>query len=276
MSEGPITTVETVTLTVRDAERVAAFYRDVLGLKILDRSDGTTRLGADKPLLDLVHDAGAEISSAREAGLFHTAFLLPTRADLGAWLRFAAERGVKLDGAADHAVSEAVYLADPEGNGIEIYADKPVDVWPWANGEVQFVNDPLDFAGIAEAASAAWDGAPDGTIVGHIHLRVGEIAAARDFYAGVLGLPITASTYPGAHFYGAHGYHHHVGNNIWSSRGAGPRRAGTTGLANVRFGAEGSLDGLAAAAEARGLTVRTAGRAVELADPWGTKVTVAA
>ncbi|UOM34064.1 VOC family protein [Acuticoccus sp. I52.16.1] len=277
MSAGAIDGVRSITLTVKDLAKVRDFYVDVVGLRVLDEAAGVAHLGVDgAALLELVADPAVTIGQPRFPGLFHTAFLLPSHADLGAWLHFAAGRRYRLDGAADHAVSDAVYLSDPEGNGIEIYADRPRETWPWKDGEVQFVNDPMDFEGIAGRAKAPWQGAPAGTIVGHVHLRVGELGAARAFYGEVLGLPVTASHYSGAMFYGAGRYHHHLGTNIWASRGAGARPIGTTGLARVTFTAIDAPEPIAARADKAGIPVERVDEGIVLADPWGTQVLVAA
>jgi catechol 2,3-dioxygenase len=244
-----------VALTVNDLGKVADYYQDVVGLHLLARDGESARLGSGgETLLELREDKAARRASAREAGLFHTAFLLPSRADLGAWLRGAVERQIRLQGAADHLVSEAVYLADPEGNGIEIYRDRPRDEWTVENGMVEMATEPLDAEGVMAAAEMPWDSAPDGTVVGHVHLQAGALAPAEAFYNGVLGFPVTCR-FPGAVFYGDGGYHHHLATNVWNSRGAGARSYPATGLASVEIvapGAEGRV----------------------LVDPWGTEIVV--
>jgi catechol 2,3-dioxygenase len=245
-----------VALTVNDLGKVADYYRDVVGLHLLARDGESALLGSGgATLLELREDKAARRASAREAGLFHTAFLLPSRADLGAWLKRAVAGQVRLQGAADHLVSEAVYLADPEGNGIEIYRDRKRDEWTVSNGMVEMTTDPLDAEGIMEAAGAeTWDSVPDGTVVGHVHLQAGALAPAEAFYNGVLGFAVTCR-FPGAVFYGDGGYHHHLATNVWNSRNAGVRRYPATGLARVEIvapGAEGRV----------------------LLDPWGTEFVV--
>lgn len=268
-----------VTLAVRDSARVAAFYREVLGLEDLGTDDREALLGAGGvPLLRLRGDAGLVPASRSEAGLFHTAFLLPSRADLGRWLAFAAERGLRLQGASDHKVSEAVYLADPEGNGIEIYADRAPSVWTDATGAIVMTTDPLDASSLlAEAAGTAWHGAPAGTLVGHVHLQVGATDIADAFYSALLGFDI-ATRYPGASFYGSGGYHHQLAGNIWNSRGAGPREAGCTGLAELQIVLREAdrLGAIADAARKAGLAVADAGDGLALADPWGTRLRLTA
>lgn len=262
-----------VSLVVADLDRVSDFYRRMLGLELLETSEGVARLGtASAVLLELRHDAGAAPRSARDAGLFHTAFLLPERADLGAWLAFGQGAGLQLQGAADHTVSEAVYLSDPEGNGIEVYVDRPPEAWPMADGTVQMANDRLDFSGLADMARArAWAGFPSGGTIGHVHLQVGDLAPAETFYRGVLGFDVTCR-YTGATFYGSGGYHHQLAANIWNSRGAGPRPERATGLAEVELLVDpATLDAIAArASDAGGPDGRT------LHDPWGTAIRLAA
>ena len=265
-----------VTLTVHDLDRVAGFYRQVVGLHPVAAEAGIVRLGVgDRVLLELRRDASARRRSPREAGLFHTAFLLPTRVDLGRWTRHAAETRAPVVGASDHRVSEAIYLSDPEGNGVEIYADRPSASWHWQGDTVEMATEALDVESlIASAGPEAWRGVPAGSVVGHVHLQVGAIAPAEAFYSGTLGLDITCR-YPGGTFYAADGYHHHVATNIWNSRGAGPREEPSTGLADVEIMM--SADRLHAVAQRAALT-RPAGDVgrLSLRDPWGTSITLVA
>jgi catechol 2,3-dioxygenase len=262
--------ISKVTLVVRDLDRVAGFYRDVIGLRETSREAGILRLGTDAAtLVELRQDPSARVRSPRDAGLFHTAFLLPERSDLGAWLAFAAERRVSIHGASDHLVSEAIYLADPEGNGIEIYADRPPQEWRWRDGLVEMATDALDVpALIASGGENDWQGFPTGSTVGHVHLQVGSLAPAEEFYAGVLGLEVTCR-YPGGIFYAAGGYHHHIATNIWNSRGA-PVRTPSTGLAEVEILAPPeTLDAIGTRAG------KPADARLTLLDPWGTPITIA-
>lgn len=249
-----------VSLAVRDLELVAPFYRQALGLKLLHQSADSLQLGVgDVPLLELRHRPDLRPRDPAAAGLFHIAFLLPDRADLGRWLRHAAETGLPLDGAADHLVSEAVYLHDPEGNGVEIYADRPRSDWGWQGGQVVMANDRLDMIGLRALATTRWDGAPAGTSVGHVHLQVGDTQEAERFYAGLLGLDVTRR-WPQASFLSSGGYHHQIAANSWHSAGAGPRDAGRAGLAGLVFRAADPATalrlGAAAAADSWGTPLR--------------------
>ena len=215
------TRVGGVTLQVADVERSLGFYRDVLGFRVLERTDGNARLGAregDATLLSLREKRGARPVPRRGLlGLYHFAVLLPSRGDLGRFLRHAAATGVHV-GAADHQFSEATYLVDPDGLTIEVYRDRPRDEWIYRNGEAAAVSDPLDVHGLAEAAGdAPWEGLPAGTTLGHMHFYVGDIPAAERFYHAGLGFAKTIWSWPGALFVSAGGYHHHAGLNTWAA-----------------------------------------------------------
>ena len=265
--------IAAVALVVRNVERVTAFYRDAIGLEVLHRDPSQVQLGAGGiVLLHLLHQPAALPDDPASAGLFHTAILLPRRADLGRWLRHADATGVALDGAADHLVSEAAYLHDPEGNGVEVYADRPPAAWHWTGAagsrRVDMANHPLDFRGLMEAADAPWTGAPAGTRIGHVHLRVGDLARAAAFYVDVLGLDVIRAASEAA-FLSTGGYHHHVGVNVWRSPGAGPRDPARAGLAWVRMdAADSQLTAIARRSQATDLA--DAG----LRDPWGTQIKI--
>ncbi|WP_235897458.1 VOC family protein [Neoaquamicrobium microcysteis] len=204
-----------VTLKVRDLDKVLDFYRDTLGLAVLDKEERRAVLGTDStPLLVLEGDPSAAPSGRYQAGLFHTAFLLPPRADLARWLRHVADARTPLQGASDHIVSEAIYLGDPEGNGIEVYVDRPVPDWLDANGNIQMTTDPLDVQNLlAGDEGAVWSGFPENGNIGHVHLRVGDTGEADRFYRDILGIDVTVD-YPGARFYGCGGYHHQLAGNV--------------------------------------------------------------
>lgn len=261
-----------VTLAVRDLAAVSRFYQDVIGLGVVEAEASGTRLGVGSTvLLELRHAPDARMRSPKEAGLFHTAFLLPSRADLGAWVASIAERRLPVHGASDHIVSEAIYLADPEGNGIEVYADRPSAAWRGADGAITMSTDPLDLPDLLRAGEGRrWSGFPEGGCVGHMHLQVGALAPAEEFYAGLLGFDIT-SRYPGGTFYGSGGYHHQLATNIWNSRGAAPRHDPVTGLAGFEIVA--ARDDIVQATRERlaraGHAFAERGRGLEVQDPWG-------
>jgi len=204
-------------LRVNDLSELTGFYRDVVGLSVLRRSDTRSELGVENaPLLVLEGDADALGRHRSEAGLFHNAFRVPSRAALGDALARIREHW-QLGGASDHGVSEALYLTDPEGNGIEIYRDYPRQDWPRAdNGRIRMGTYPLDL-GALEAAAGGASGLPAGTDVGHVHLEVSSLEAFRDFYVDTLGFEIQTEA-SAALFVGAGGYHHHLGANTWHHR----------------------------------------------------------
>jgi catechol 2,3-dioxygenase len=276
LAEAPLR-VGAVKLNVRDGARVGAFYREAMGLSELGREGSLVRLGAGgRTLVELRSDPKLKPREPRAAGLFHTAFLMPTRADLAAWVRRAAENRVAITGASDHAVSEAIYLNDPEGNGVEIYADRPSAQWPRANGQIAMTTAALDVEDLLAAQGGqVWLGAPDGLVIGHAHLQVGALAAADGFYNDVLGFDV-ACRYPGASFYGAGGYHHQIAANIWNSRNAGAIDEGAAGLAGFEIAArEGAtIAAIVERAAKTGLTPARSEGSLVLRDPWGLPITL--
>jgi catechol 2,3-dioxygenase len=218
-----------VELTVSDLARSVEYYENAIGLHVLEHGAGRASLGANgRQLLILVEEPGAQ-PSVGHTGLFHFALLLPERADLARWLAHAARDRVSLTGASDHWVSEAIYLRDPDRHGIEIYADRPRELW---EGKVAtgMTTLPLDVDGLlAEAGDDEFDGLPDGTRMGHVHLCVAEIPRTIEFYRDRIGFDLIVG-WGEAAFLSAGGYHHHLGANTWESRGASPPPAGTAAL----------------------------------------------
>jgi catechol 2,3-dioxygenase len=266
-----------VTIRVRKLDAMADYYRDVLGLAVLERSATGAVLGAGGIkllVLEARPDAANEARTA--AGLYHTAFLMPTRKDLARWLVNAAIHRVPLSGLADHLVSESVYLDDPEGNGIEVYADRDPALWKWSDGSVAMATDQLDIDNLVALTNTKvsdYAHAPDGLRIGHVHLRVGDLAKADGFYRGTLGFDPTRAR-NGAAFLSSGRYHHHLGLNVWQSAGAGRRDDAATGLA--WFSLEIEKADLFAAKEEHlrqaGVAVATVANGIEAADPWGTRV----
>lgn len=257
-----------VTLNVRDHNRVADYYRHLLGLETIGQDGTTVQLGVNGlALLELRGNAALVQRNPRSAGLFHTAFLMPDRQSLGGWLRHVATDRISVDGASDHLVSEAVYLHDPEGNGIEVYADRPRAQWDIDGKQITMSTEQLDIPSLLDLApEKSWAGAPAGLIVGHMHLQVGDNAIAEPFYSGVLGTDITAH-YPGASFYGAGGYHHQLATNIWSSRGAGPIPQNQTGLVGFELLADDD-------AQRSAILERAQSNQTTITDPWGLAITL--
>jgi catechol 2,3-dioxygenase len=233
VSIDPGTSMGPVRLTVADLDRARDFYRDAIGLTELEAANGVVQLGAGgQPVVELVGDLDAPPRPRGTSGLFHLAILVPSRPDLARALQRVAEAGWHLSGASDHLVSEALYLSDPEGNGIELYRDRPREEWPIKDGVIQMATLPLDLDGVLgelrrEDAGA---GMPAGTRIGHVHLNVGDLAAAEAFYSGGLGFDVTVRGYPGALFVSAGGYHHHLGLNTWAGEGAPAAPEGSQGL----------------------------------------------
>ncbi len=229
----PDTHMGAVHLTVSDLDRSLAYYRTAVGLDVLEQSDGRASLGAGtRELLVLVEERDARPASGH-TGLYHFALLLPERVDLARWLAHAARDEVRLVGLSDHFVSEALYLADPDLHGIEIYCDRPRDVWE-GTVDARMTTMPLDveslFGEIDDPASEPFDGLPAGTVMGHVHLKVAGIPETVAFYRDVLGFGLMAQLGPQAAFLSAGGYHHHVGANTWESAGASPPPTGTAAL----------------------------------------------
>ncbi len=268
-----------VHLQVADLARSIAYYGDVIGLRVLARSATGAQLGAvddDQTLIQLHERPGAApVPSRGRLGLFHVAILLPDRASLGRFLAHLAERGEQ-PGMSDHFVSEAIYLTDPDGLGLEIYADRPRAEWQTQDAQVTMGTVPLDVRSVIAAADGrAWTGAPAGTRIGHVHLHVGDLGVAARFYHETLGFDKVVWNYPGALFLSAGGYHHHVGTNTWA-RGAEPAHENEARLLewSIELPSADDVVALAASASARGVEVRTTGDSLLLRDPWGTEVRV--
>jgi catechol 2,3-dioxygenase len=231
----PQTVPGEVALAVPDLQRSRQFYEQVIGLHILAQEDQRLSLGAagGPPVVTLIEEPSATRPPRPSTGLYHLAILVPSRADLAHWLQHSASTRWPLQGAADHLVSEAIYLVDPDGNGIEIYRDRPRSEWPYRNGSLQMATDPLDVQGLLRESHAApekWNGMAPGTRLGHVHLRVADVASAQDFYTNRLGFDLVLRYGPSACFVSVGGYHHHIGFNSWESAGADPPPPGSAGL----------------------------------------------
>jgi catechol 2,3-dioxygenase len=275
------TSMGAVHVTVADLDRSLAYYGDTVGLAVLEEGSGAVLLGAGGiDLLGLVEEPGARPAS-RHTGLYHFALRVPERVDLARWLAHAARDRVTLLGMSDHFVSEAIYLTDPDGHGIEIYHDRPRVVWEGLVAS-RMTTDPLDVADLMgeleDPATAPFDGLPAGTDMGHVHLQVADVSATIEFYRDVLGFDVMAELFGSAAFLAAGGYHHHVGANTWHSLGAPPPPPGTAALrhATIVLPDAGERDRVVARVEATGQEPESRGDGVLVRDPSGIGLLLAA
>lgn len=250
--------ISRVGIKARDADRLADYYSNLLDLKELGRSGNVISLGTDeRELLEIEGNPALKPDDPRSAGLFHTAFLFPERRDLARWARHARDSRFQIEGASDHLVSEAFYLTDPEGNGIEIYADRAPESWTFRDGSIEMATIRLDFDSLFEElkpGDPGWTGVPEGTVIGHVHLRVGDPKQAEQWWHETMGLDTMTLYGDAAVFLSSGGYHHHIGANMWHSRGAGPRDPDRSGLSYVE------------------LASKSATSTSETSDPWGTVI----
>jgi catechol 2,3-dioxygenase len=267
------TTIGVATLAVSDAQHALMFYKELLGLKVLDRADEQIVLGAGGvPLLRLLVQSGLAPRPRHTAGLYHVAFLLPDRVALAHVLQRLLLTRFPF-GASDHFVSEALYLSDPDENGLEIYCDRPRASWNWrANGLVDMATRPLDLADVLaelSPASSTWHGMPAGTRIGHMHLQVSDLHTAEAFYHGVLGFDVTQRL-PGVLFLSAGGYHHHFGMNTWHSLGASAAPATAAGLRSfvIELPHAEALAHVQQRIRAAGLPMQEQPHGVVVRDPW--------
>ena len=271
------TTLGSVHLTVASLDRSIDFYRSALGLEPLERGDCRVSLGADgRELLVLVAEPGAERSYGY-TGLYHFALLVPERRDLARWLAHAARERIPLAGLSDHFVSEAIYLADPDGHGIEIYCDRPRRLWEGQVG-ARMTTLPLDVESLLgelhDPATEPFRGLPSGTTMGHVHLKVAAIDETVAFYRDVLGFALMAQLGGQAAFLSAGGYHHHLGANTWESAGAKPPPPGEAALrrATVVLGDAAELGRVRDRLEEHGHSPQTSDDGLSVADPSGNPI----
>ncbi len=276
----PQTTMGSVELTVADLERSVAYYETVVGLSTREREDGRASLGtAERELLVLAELPGAQPADGY-TGLYHFALLVPERVDLAGWLAHAVRDGVELTGLSDHYVSEAIYLRDPDHHGIEIYVDRPREVWEGQVGE-RMTTLPLNVRNLMgelpdpeHPEPAAFDGLPAGTVMGHVHLRVSTIDETVAFYRDVLGMGLMASLGPYAAFLSAGGYHHHLGANTWESAGAPPPPAGSATLSHysIVLPDQAELERVVKRLRSGGVAIEENGKGPLVRDPSGNAV----
>lgn len=255
-----------VALTVADIDRAVEFYERVIGLQPQEASSALSRFGdGEATIVELYGEPDAPPRPPGTAGLFHLAILVPTRSDLSAALRRVAANGWRLTGASDHLVSEALYLNDPEGNGIEIYRDRPRSEWRYADGELQMATLPLDLEGLLSEGDGAGPppvAAVPGTRIGHVHLNVADLGDSERFYSDRLGFEPSVRSYPGALFVAADGYHHHLGLNTWAGSGVPPAPEGSRGLRHFELHSPNQTgEGLERDPSGIGVLVRGAGSA---------------
>ena len=268
-----------VHLQVVDLQRSRSYYEGVLGLRAHGMTDTSVALsgeGEDRPLLTL-HTKPAVAPARRGAlGLYHFAILLPTRSALGRFASHLASLGLRL-GMADHLVSEALYLWDPDGLGIEVYADRPRDTWQQRDRELAMTTDALDIRSvIAAGRGGRWRGAPEGTTMGHVHLHVGSLERAEAFYHRALGFDKTVWSYPGALFMSAGGYHHHVAANTWSQGPAASVDEARLLEWDLMVPSASDVEAVERSVRDGGYVVESRGKSVVVADPWGTRVHIRA
>lgn len=290
-SYAPFTTVPTgyqlpealrlgaVTLQVSDLDRSVAYYEQIIGLRVVQRDAGSAALAAalgGDVIVHLVEKRGVHPVPQRGLlGLYHFAILLPTRAHLGQFLAHLANRNVRA-GMSDHLVSEALYLSDPDGLGIEIYADRPRSTWKLDGPAIAMATDPLDVRDlIASAEGNTWKGAPAGTRIGHVHLYVGDIDQAERFYHQGLGFDKVNLQFRGALFMSAGGYHHHLGTNIWAAGSPMATDKDARLLEwQVILPTSDDVEGAERSVRQLGVSVDHSGESFTANDPWGTMVRV--
>jgi catechol 2,3-dioxygenase len=274
----PQTTLGHVHLIVSNLERSLRFYTEIIGFRILRKNQYEAVLTADgvAPLVVIEEKADAVPKPPRTTGLYHFAILVPDRKSLAQSLLHLLQTGYPLQGASDHLFSEAVYLADPDGNGIEIYADRPSEKWEkTANGEYKAVTEPLDIKDLlAQAGTEAWPGLPPKTRIGHVHLHVASIEAAYDFYVRGLGFEPTTRMGTHALFVSAGGYHHHIGLNTWVGVGAPKPPANAVGLRvfSIVLPNETEWQKVAERLQHIGASVRRNENSILTSDPFGNEI----
>jgi catechol 2,3-dioxygenase len=277
----PGTTLGAVHLTVSDLARAIAFYEERLGFRTRLREQSSARLGAGGADLLVLHEERGAKRVRGTTGLYHFAVLVPSRRDLARSLAHLVETETPLTGAADHLVSEALYLSDPDDNGIEICRDRPRAEWRFDGGFVRMATDPLDADGVLSELGdddSAFSGLAVGTRIGHMHLHVAGLDAAQKFYVDVLGFDLMLRFGPSALFVSAGGYHHHIGLNTWAGVGAPAPPAGSVGLRYfvVRLPDEGERDRVVARAREAGVEVETVPEGVAVRDPSGNRIVLVA
>ncbi len=258
-------------LKVRNLEDVQAYYQNAVGLDVLDEQADAVTLGMSEVPIMRLERSTEPLPQVSDAGLYHTAILFADEASLAkAVLQTAQLAPGSYQGSADHLVSQAFYFGDPEGNGVELYVDRPREEWKWNDGEVEMGSEPLDPNAFIEEHLD--EDAANTAVIGHIHLKVGDLERARAFYADTLGFDVVSEA-EGALFYSAGGYHHHIATNIWQSAGAGPRSTEVgLGALTVALPTAADVDKVAARVEAAGFKTEAVENGIVVDDPWGNSI----
>ncbi|MFE8699344.1 VOC family protein [Cytobacillus sp. FJAT-54145] len=268
--------VEKVVIKVLDLERSLSFYKNVIGFKVLQQSANKVSLTADGENALLVIEQPEEIhgKQPRTTGLYHFALLLPSRSDLANMLQHFIQLQYPLQGASDHLVSEAIYLADPDGNGIEVYVDRPSSTWNWQNGNVEMATKPIDIEGLLAEGSGSWSKLPTDTLMGHIHLHVSNLKETEDFYCKGLGFDIVARYGSQALFISTGGYHHHIGLNTWNGIGAPAPDENSVGLKyfTLLFSSEESREKIVNQLQGIGVSISEENNRYVVHDPSGNSI----
>jgi catechol 2,3-dioxygenase len=273
----PYTHIDHVIINVQDLNRSLGFYQEVIGFSVLSKSEDTAQLTADgeTPLLTIHQPENAIQKQRGTTGLYHFAILLPERADLGKILNHFAQLNIPL-GSSDHLVSEALYLNDPDGNGIEVYWDKPHTTWTWNGGQVEMAVDPIDARGVlSEGEGKPWTGLPSQTVMGHLHMHAADLIETADFYTKGLGFEVVSSLGNQALFLSTGRYHHHIGLNTWNGAGAAKPAENSVGLNSfsVRFPSQEERDAAAARLKTLGYqVVIDQDGSISTEDPSGNKM----
>jgi catechol 2,3-dioxygenase len=275
----PITYVEQVSLKVENLQRALTFYQEVIGFQVLKQDGAKVYLTADgkTTLLTIEQPQAVMTKQKRTTGLYHFALLLPQRADLASVVRHFIEKRVPI-GSSDHLVSEALYLSDPDGNGIEIYVDRDPSVWDWHKGEVAMTVDPLNFEDLlSREAQQPWEGLPAGTVMGHIHLHVSELAKTEEFYTKGLGFEVVCRYGVQALFISSGKYHHHIGLNTWNGVGAPKPPENSVGLKSYTliYDNEDTLKQVINQLKTLGATVSEEDGSIFTTDPSGNRIRLA-
>ena len=276
----PNTHVGQVRLKIEDLDRSLKFYQEIMGFAILDRTDTTANLTADgkTSILKLEQPEGIQPKQARTTGMYHFALLLPTRKDLANFVIHLSENNIQM-GAADHLVSEALYIKDLDGNEIEIYVDRDPEVWDWNGEEVAMTTDPLNFQELIShrVPDEKWVGLPTETVMGHIHLHVAELEKTEEFYVKGLGFDVVNRFGSQALFLSTAKYHHHIGLNTWNGVGAAKPAENTVGMESVEFiyNDKAAIEATVAKLEKIGATVVEEDGRTFTYDPSGIKIELA-